>query len=68
MTPDDLADLTKYARALTQAIRAFRVLEAKANLFERLLISTLRKSYQDRLRELIMILPAEVAEEILRDE
>lgn len=68
MTPDDLAGLIKYARALAQAIRAFRVLEAKADWRERLLISILRRSYQERLRVLIVALPAEVAEEILRDE
>lgn len=68
MTPDDLAGLIKYAHALVAAIRAFRVLETEANRFERLLISILRRSYQERLRALIVVLPAEVAEEILRDE
>jgi hypothetical protein len=35
-----------YGKALTQAIKAFDVLEPKAGWFERMLIKLLRKSYR----------------------
>ncbi len=63
MTPSDLTDL-KYARAVAIAIEAFRVLRSRATWFERLLISILYRTYQERLRTLLSTLPAEVAEEV----
>ncbi len=54
-----------YGKALASAIRAFRVLETKANWFERMLIKLLRASYQKRLRVMVGTLPSEVAEEII---
>ena len=57
-----------YDEALVWCLRGFDVLEPKGKWFERLLISVLRKSYQQRLRHLIEILPGDMGDEILKGE
>ena len=56
----------KYGQALTATLLAFDVLEKKAGWFERLQIRLLRITYRQRLRHLVVSLPSEVAEKILK--
>lgn len=58
-------DVIKTALAYAQAIRAFQILEPKAKWFEKMLIRLLRKSYQQRLRYFMLVLPSEIMDEIL---
>lgn len=61
LTPDNLTDLIKYARALSIAILTFRVLETRAGRIERMMILILRRWYRDRLRTLLPTLPPDSA-------
>ena len=55
-----------YGKGLTQAIKAFDVLEPEAGWLERLLIKLLRKSYRHRLRHFVGTLPSDISDEILK--
>lgn len=58
--------ILRYGRALVAALRAFEVLESRAGWFERLLLRLLLATYRQRLRYLVVTLPVEVGEEILK--
>lgn len=64
---DEKEKILRYGRALAAAIRAFDVLESNAGWFERPLIRLLRHSYRERLRYLVLVLPGEVADDLLRE-
>lgn len=61
-------DVIQTGKAYVQVIRGFKVLEPKAKWFERMLIKLLRKTYQQRLRYLIVALPTDIGEQILKGE
>lgn len=63
---DVTQEIIKTGKAYAQAIRAFDVLEPKAGWFEKIQIKLLRYSYRQRLRHLVLVLPSDIAEEILR--
>lgn len=65
-TPRDSAII--HGRAVVSVLRGFEVLEKKAGWFERLLIRILRYSYRQRLRHLLLVLPPDVFEEIIKQD
>jgi len=69
MSQEDMREKTLlYGKSLVWCLRGFDILYPKAGWFERLLISVLRKSYQQRLRHLIEILPGDLGDQILKGE
>lgn len=56
----------RYGCALADVLHGFKVLEEKADPFERSLIFLLKTSYRQRLLHLIRDLPPEVGNEIFK--
>ncbi len=59
----ELQRVITYSRALTQVLKAFDILESRANWVERLLIQLLRASYQQRLGYIVKLAPVYVSYE-----
>jgi hypothetical protein len=58
-------NIIAYGQALAQALKAFNTLEQKAGLVEQVLLKILKRSYQGRLKHLLLVLPSDLAEAIL---
>lgn len=62
---DTTQEVIHYGQGLVKILQGFEIVGVKAGWFERLLISLLRTTYQQRLRAIIGVVPSEVGDQIL---
>ncbi len=64
MENKDSGEVIAYGQALIKILQGFEAVEPQASWFERLLLKLLRATYRQRLRTIVKLAPAEVANQI----